>query len=223
MTAECAADIRKYRSEGIFTPPSLEGTIIWPGYAGGANWGSVAIDPERQYVIANVMELAMIVRLYPREQAAELEDYSAQRGTPYVMKRRVFLSSLDLPCIRPPWGKIMAIDLKSGEIAWEKPLGTIEDLAPALVPNLKLGVPNIGGPIVTAGGLVFIAAAADDYLRAYDVTNGDELWRGRLPAGGQATPMTYEAGGRQFVVIAAGGHGGFGTTRGDYVVAFALD
>ncbi|MBA3564762.1 MAG: PQQ-binding-like beta-propeller repeat protein, partial [Gammaproteobacteria bacterium] len=119
-------------------------------------------------------------------------------------------------------GKLVALDLAEGRIAWEVPLGTIEDLAPAPVPNLKLGVPNIGGPIVTASGLIFIAATADYYLRAFDIETGAELWKGRLPRGGQATPMTYQVEGRQYIAIAAGGHGGAGIETGDYLVAFAL-
>ena len=114
------------------------------------------------------------------------------------------------------------MNLNTGEIAWDVPLGTIEDDAPAIIPNIKYGVPNIGGPIVTASGLIFIGATTDDYLRAFDIDTGEELWKGRLPAGGQATPMTYTVNGQQYVVIAAGGHGNMGTNRGDYVVAFSL-
>jgi quinoprotein glucose dehydrogenase len=113
------------------------------------------------------------------------------------------------------------MDLGTGEIEWHRPVGTIQDAAPALVPNLELRMPLIGGAIVTGSDLVFMGAATDDYLRAFDLGSGKELWKGRLPAGGQATPMTYAIDGRQFVVIAAGGHGGAGTTRGDYVIAFA--
>jgi quinoprotein glucose dehydrogenase len=143
-------------------------------------------------------------------------------GTPYVLSRGSLMSVLGMPCTRPPWGKLVALDIGSGEIAWQRPVGTIEDLAPAPVPNLELGVPLIGGAIVTGSGLIFLGATFDDYLRAFDLESGEELWKGRLPAGGQATPMTYAIDGRQYVVIAAGGHGGAGTTRGDYVVAFAL-
>ena len=130
------------------------------------------------------------------------------------------LSPLGLPCTPPPWGVIAGIDLASGRIVWRKTLGTTEDLSPG--PVFELGTPNFGGPVITAGGLVFIGAAMDDYLRAFDVASGAELWRGRLPAGGQATPMTYEWNGRQFVVIQAGGNARLGTRLGDYVVAFGL-
>ena len=126
--------------------------------------------------------------------------------------------------MEPPWGTISAVDMSKGTIVWQRALGTIEDIAPGPVPNLALGTPGMGGPIITAGGLVFTATAMDDYLRALDLNTGEELWRGRLPAGGQATPMTYylEESGKQYVVIAAGGHPGLGTTPGDYLVAFSL-
>lgn len=229
-TRGCRKVIESWRSDGIYTPPTLGGSIMYPGNAGGSNWGGVSVDEKRQIVIANVMQLPFLVKLIEREQAKELykngefEDFSWSRmdGTPYMMIRKPFLSMLDVPCVSPPWGKLVAMDLKTRKIAWDVPLGTIEDLAPAFVPNLELGVPGMGGPISTASGLVFIAAATDDYLRAFDTSSGKELWKGRLPAGGQATPMSYEIDGRQFVVIAAGGHGGMGTKQGDYVVAFAL-
>jgi hypothetical protein len=145
-------------------------------------------------------------------------------GTPYGLFRIPgLLSPLGLPCTKPPWGTLLAVDTATGEVKWEVPLGTIRDLAPVPLP-ITFGTPNLGGPIVTQGGLVFIGAAMDNYLRAFDLETGKELWKGRLPAGGQATPMSYRLGenGRQFVVIAAGGHGRLGTDIGDSVVAFAL-
>jgi quinoprotein glucose dehydrogenase len=132
------------------------------------------------------------------------------------------MSPFGLPCTPPPWGTLAAVDLKRNTIRWQVLLGSTRDKVPWLVPSATLGMPNLGGPVLTAGGIAFIAATMDNYLRAFDVETGRELWKGRLPAGGQATPMTYQVDGRQFVVIAAGGHGGLGTTRGDYVVAFAL-
>ena len=229
-TRGCRKRIAALRSEGIYTPPTVGGTLMNPGFAGGSNWGGLAWDPETQLVIATVLELPMWTRLTPREEAERLmesgdfdwEGYTAMEGTPYVLSRGSLLSALGMPCTKPPWGKLVALDLGSGKIAWQRPVGTIQDLAPALVPNLELGVPVIGGAIVTGSGLVFVAATFDDYLRAFDLETGEELWKGRLPAGGQATPMTYEIAGRQYIVIAAGGHGGAGTTPGDYVVAFAL-
>jgi quinoprotein glucose dehydrogenase len=225
----CAGVFARHRSEGIYTPPSLEGTLMRPSWAGGGNWGGAAFDPERQIVVTNVIEGVGLVTLIPHDgfeaqaQAGDSDaEYARQTGTPYGMRREIVLSPLGVPCNAPPWGLLAAVDMRTGTIAWRVPFGSIEDAAPAIVPNLELGVPGIGGPIVTAGGLVFIGAAMDDYLRAFDVDTGAELWRGRLPAGGQATPMTYEWHGVQYVVIAAGGHPGLGSTPGDYVVAFAL-
>jgi quinoprotein glucose dehydrogenase len=226
----CVKKLAQFRSDGIYTPPTIEGSLMNPGYAGGSNWGGLAWDPGSQRVIATVMELPLWVRLTPRTEVQGLMDagefdregYTQMAGTPYVLTRGLVKSALGTPCTRPPWGKIVAMDLARGEIAWERPLGTIEDIAPSLVPNLALGTPLMGGAIITGSGLVFVGAAADDYLRAIDLKTGAELWKGRLPAGGQATPMTYQLDGRQFVVIAAGGHGGLGTTRGDYLVAFSL-
>jgi len=148
-------------------------------------------------------------------------EIGSQEGARYGMKRVSMLSPLGLPCAKPPWGKLVGIDLSSGDIRWEVPLGTVRDLVPVPIP-WRLGTPNLGGPLVTSSGLVFIGAAMDDYLRAFDVETGEELWKGRLPAGGQATPMTYRHEGRQYVVIAAGGHGRAGTRLGDAIVAYAL-
>jgi len=232
--AWCRRKIRSLRNEGIFTPPTVGGWIQYPSYFGGSNWGSVAIDGERGILIANVSRVASELRLIPRAQHEEAVKRAADRGepppaaepqsgTPYAMSRSFLVSPIGLPCSPPPWGTLTAIDTATGRRLWEVPLGTTRDLAPVPI-GFKTGVPNQGGPIATAGGLVFIAATMDDYLRAFDVETGDELWAGRLPAGGQATPMTYRIGrqGRQFVVIAAGGHALMGTRLGDAVVAFAL-
>lgn len=226
----CESQFESLRSEGIYTPPSLQGTIMMPAYAGGFNWGGVAFDPHSQVVVVNTIEMPSVVQLIKRDgflpQARSGEypesEFARQTGTPYGMRRQLIMSFLGVPCSRPPWGRLAAVDMSQGKILWQVPLGTIEDIAPAFVPNLELGVPGIGGPIITAGGIVFIGAAADDYLRAFDVKTGKELWKGRLPAGGQATPMTYVVDGKQYVVIAAGGHKGAGTTPGDYVIAFSL-
>jgi quinoprotein glucose dehydrogenase len=200
---------------------------MYPGNAGGSNWGGVAVDPERQILVANTSDLPWVVRLLPRERfAAEKAahpgvEISPQDGTRFAMRREMLASPLGLPCNPPPWGTLAAIDLASGDIRWQVPLGTVRDLAPIPIP-WRAGTPNLGGPLVTGSGLVFIGAAMDDYLRAFDVETGEELWKARLPAGGQATPMTYRSGGRQYVVIAAGGHGRAGTRLGDAIVAFAL-
>jgi quinoprotein glucose dehydrogenase len=225
----CADEIAKLRSEGIYTPPSLQGTIEWPGFAGGSNWGSVSFDPTRQLVIANTNRLPFVVQLIPRDDLKATyeskrfpdSEFARQTGTPYGMRRELIKSPIGVPCTAPPWGTLSAVNLTTGKIQWQVPLGTSRDLAPWPVWFID-GVPNMGGSIVTAAGLVFIAAATDNFLRAFDVETGAELWRGRLPAGGQATPMTYMQDGRQYIVIASGGHGGMGSTKGDYVVAFAL-
>ena len=229
----CRDRMQKLRSEGVFTPPSVQGTIAFPGNLGGMNWSSGAFDQERQIFVTNVNNLPMEVHLIPRDQYRPLEksaqqgtlraEVSPQHGTPFGMSRDVIRSPLGLPCNPPPWGELVAVDLAKGTIKWRTPLGTTADLtrnAAALVH----GTPNLGGPIVTAGGITFVASAMDDYLRAFDTDTGKELWSGRLPAGGQAMPMTYLAGKsrKQFVVIAAGGHGKLGTKLGDSLVAYAL-
>ena len=226
----CREIIRNSRSEGIFTPPSFQGTLQYPGYGGGANWGGVAIDPERQIAVANINQIPALVRLIPRENieavlaTGELEDWqvSSQRGTPYVMARRSFLSPLGLPCINPPWGKLVAMDLRTGSVLWDEPLGTIEDLAPAPVPNFKWGVPSLGGAIVTASGLVIIGSAADYYLRIFNIQTGTELWKARLPTAAHATPATFEVDGKQVIVVAVGGHSGLTSPPGDYLMAWHL-
>lgn len=227
---DCASQIESLRSDGIYTPPSLEGSIMLPSYTGGMNWGGVAFHPDRQIAVVRVTEIATVVQLIKRDEfdAATRSgqypqsQFARQTGTPYGMRRQILMSPLGVPCSIPPWGSLAAVDMSKGEILWQVPTGTIEDLAPAFVPNLELGVPGIGGPIVTAGGLVFMGATMDNYIRAFDLTNGEEVWQARLPAGGQATPMSYVVEGKQYVVIAAGGHRGAGTTTGDYLLAFAL-
>jgi quinoprotein glucose dehydrogenase len=225
----CRNRIAALRSDGIFTPPTRRGSVIFPGNAGGSNWGGVAVDPARGLLVANVMSIAFVVTLLPADQyeSARREnpgvEISPQTGTPYALRRERLISPLGLPCNAPPWGTLAAVDLRSGEIRWQVPLGTVRDLTPVPIP-LRLGVPNLGGPLVTASGLVFIGATMDDFVRAFDIETGEEIWKARLPAGGQATPMTYRArrGGRQYLVIAAGGHGRAGTRLGDSLVAFAL-
>jgi quinoprotein glucose dehydrogenase len=227
--AACRRTFEALRYEGIYTPPSLQGSLMYPGNAGGSNWGSVAVDPERQILIANVSDVPFAVTLLPAEGYEQARrdnpgvEIAPQRGTPYAMRRETVLSPLGVPCNPPPWGTLAAVDLDDGEIRWQVRLGTIRDIAPIPLP-IKLGTPNIGGPLVTASGLVFIGAAMDDYLRAFDTETGEELFKWRLPAGGQATPMSYRArpGGKQYIVIAAGGHGRGGTRLGDFIVAFAL-
>ena len=231
-TRSCRKKIAGLRSEGIFTPPGLEGTLELPGFGGGINWGGLAFEPDEQLVVVFSMDVPMEVALIARDQfesayeSGEFEGYEFARmsGTPYGMRRRMLGSPLEVPCTAPPWGMLTAIDMRKGTILWQRSVGTIQDVAPAIVPNLELGMAGLGGPVITAGGLIFMAAVMDNYLRAFDLADGKTLWEGRLPAGGQATPMTYFLAetGKQYVVIAAGGHARIGTTAGDYVIAFAL-
>jgi quinoprotein glucose dehydrogenase len=229
---KCRDMIAAHRNEGIFTPPDTRGTILSPGYLGGVNWGGIVFDESRQRVIAAVNHLPMVLTLVPQAEAeAQMKsgdfpnsEFGKQTGTPYTMRREPLLSPWGLPCTAPPWGTLASIDLRRNRIVWQVPLGSTANIGPWFAPTRDFGTPNLGGPIGTAGDLVFVGAAMDSYFRAFDIETGRELWKYHLPAGGQATPMTYRAGRnqRQFVVIAAGGHGGLKTPRGDYVIAFAL-
>jgi quinoprotein glucose dehydrogenase len=230
----CLAQIRPMRNEGVYTPPSFEGTLQTPSNVGGAHWGGLAYDPSRHLAIIPVNRLAATVQLIRLDQfdsadasrnTSRLHDqYTRMHGTPYVMRRRLLVGPSGLPCTPPPFGSLIAINLQTGARAWEVPLGDPSALKSTLAPAAKtpLGLPNLGGPIATAGGVVFIGAAMDHVLRAFDVETGRELWKGPLPAGARATPMTYQLtpNGRQFVVVCVGGGDEWGP--GDYVVAFAL-
>lgn len=225
----CRKLIAGARFEGMYTPPSTQGTLIYPFTGGGVNWGGLAFDAGRQVAYVNTSNALHLVTLIPADKVAAARraepnmEISPQTGAPFGMRRQALLSPLRLPCNPPPWGQLHAIDMRTGKVLWEVPLGTTRDLAPGSQFILRgVGTPNFGGPIATGSGLLFIGAAMDDYLRAFDAKTGKELWRGRLPAGGQATPMTYVWKGRQYVVIAAGGHSKSNTRRGDSVVAYAL-
>jgi quinoprotein glucose dehydrogenase len=225
----CRNAIKNARHDGLFTPPGVKGTIVYPFTGGGTNWGGLAFDARHDIAYVNTSNVMHLVTLIPqqdfmRARAAEPDvEISQQKGVRYGMRRAVLTSPFGIPCNPPPWGELHAVDMNSGKVLWSVPLGTTEDMVPFSQYFLgNTGTPNLGGPIVTAGGLVFIGAAMDDYLRAFDAKTGRELWKGRLPAGGQATPMTYVWKGRQYVVIAAGGHEKLGTRRGDKIVAFAL-
>jgi quinoprotein glucose dehydrogenase len=186
----------------MFQPPSLQESLMQPGNAGGSNWGSIAFDAGRQIAVGLTMNLPFVVALVPRahmQAEAQSDQYK----------------EFEFACVKPPWGVLTGVDMEHGTIAWQIPVGD------APITHRNIGMPGLGGPIVTASGLVFIAATFDDRLRAFETRTGKLLWEVKLPAGGQATPMTYSVAGRQYLVIAAGGYKG-DTTRGDYVVAYAL-
>lgn len=225
----CRIKFRSLRYEGRYTPPSLQGTLVYPGNFGTFNWGSVAVDPVRQVMFGMPTYLAFTSQLVPSSEISATEQVNAgeaglnvNAGGEYGVRMGPFTSPLGLPCQAPPWGYVAGVDLKTGQMAWMHRNGTVRDAAPVPLPPIRIGVPGIGGPMLTSSGVAFLAASIDDYLRAYDVATGARLWEQRLPAGGQATPMSYEAGGRQFVVQVAGGHGSIGTKAGDYVIAYTL-
>lgn len=230
----CRIAFHRLRYEGRFTPPSLGGSLVYPGNFGVFNWGSIAVDPVRGWAFTTPTYLAFTSQLIPRPDdrtlvvqgggppPGSLPALNENFGAPYASKMQPFTSPFGIPCQQPPWGFVAGADLATGRIVWQHRNGTVRDLAPVPLP-FRMGVPSLGGPLMTAGGVAFLSGTLDNYLRAYDVTNGEELWRARLPAGGQATPMTYEAAdGRQYVVVVAGGHGSLGTKAGDDVIAYAL-
>ncbi len=223
----CQALMSGLRSEGIFTPPSVRGTIASPGWAGGVNWGGIAIDPQQQLAILPVMDLPMQMALIPRarfdwkdEKNFPRQDFNGMDGTPYGLRRGALLSPNGTPCVAPPWGRLVAVDLRTRTVAWERPLGSLEERLPWL--PLNVGMPLLGGAVTTASGLTFIAAAEDSRLRAFDTATGKLRWDSKLPAGGNATPAVYAVAGRQYVAIAAGGREDFGKL-GDAVVVYTLD
>ncbi|HVW60582.1 MAG TPA: pyrroloquinoline quinone-dependent dehydrogenase [Puia sp.] len=234
LQAAAEHKVEQLVNQGPFTPPSYQGTIVTPGNVGGINWSGMCYDPVDELLITNINRVPAVIRMIPREKIGEEERKSdeilraetgRQQGTPYVMKRS-YLFTADpengfLMQSRPPWGTLLAIDLHTGEKTWEVPLGHMMDLQK--YPEAKnWGSINFGGAIVTAGNLIFVAASRDGYFRAFDKHTGAVLWEYQLPAGGQAAPMTYSIGGKQYIVIAAGGHGKLKTQLGDYVIAFSL-
>ena len=231
---EAEQRIGRYRSEGPFTPPSYEGSIMSPGNVGGINWSGMCYDPRTAILYTNINRVAAIIRMLPREKVDQIEreepgvmraETGRQEGTPYVMKRD-YLFKVDTRGMvmqtKPPWGTLVAIDLHTGDKKWEVPLGAMLDTH--RWPDAKSwGSINFGGAIVTGGDLIFVAASMDGCFRAFDSRTGAVLWETLLPAGGQATPMSYSLDGKQYVLIAAGGHGKLRTKQGDYVMAFSLD
>jgi quinoprotein glucose dehydrogenase len=239
--AWCRLQFRRARFEGSLTPIGVDKpTITWPGALGGVNWGSVSVDPSKGIMIVNSSHVinynqlltrakadAMGLKPVPKPSFENVAGPVAQAGTPYAASIKPFLSPLLAPCTQPPYGLISAVDLGTRKLLWQKPFGTARDSGPLLMKTglpIPMGVPNIGGSVITASGLVFIGATQEHMIRAYDAKTGKELWKGRLPAGGNATPMSYWSAksGRQFVVIAAGGHGGILSGYSNQLIAFAL-
>jgi quinoprotein glucose dehydrogenase len=223
--SSCKAKFADLRNDGLYTPPTTQGTLEFPMTGGGVNWGGVAFDPVNQILYANTTNAVHIIKLMPRAETEGFKppsgtDFGRQLGAPFAMTRVVAMSPHGLLCNRPPWGALVAVDLKAGKILWRSTVGTTEDRAP-LGLAFHWGMPLVNGVAVTAGGLVF-TGAMDAYLRAFDAKSGEELWQGRLPVPGVANPMTYLWKGEQYVAIAAGGHSEAGATIGDAMVAFRL-
>ena len=225
----CRIDFKSMRYEGAFTPPSLQGSIVYPGNFGVFDWGGISVDPVRQIAFVNPSYMAFKSKLIPAADIAkqgprisETQGVQPNKGAPYGVILEAMLSPLGLPCQAPAWGYVAAVDLTTHQTLWMHKNGTVRDSSPVPVP-LTMGVPSLGGTFTTAGGVAFLSGTLDQYLRAYDVKNGKQLWEGRLPAGAQTTPMTYTGkDGKQYVLVMAGGHGSLGTKQGDYVMAFKL-
>lgn len=233
----CRIEFKKLRYEGHFTPPSTEKTLQYPGNAGGFNWGSVSVDPVNHYVIANPLNMANVTRAIPRAEMEAGAQGSLQAGTPYGFSTERFMSPLQVPCQKPPYGWLAVIDLKTQKLLWKKPAGTTNEMGPfgmRIGLPLPMGVPLSAGTITTQGGLIFMAGTMDRFVRAFDVKTGDELWRYQLPTNSQATPMTYMTpdSERQIIIVTtpAEGRNWGGASSGDeddpdggYVIAFELE
>ncbi|TDB27125.1 membrane-bound PQQ-dependent dehydrogenase, glucose/quinate/shikimate family [Stenotrophomonas sp. ATCM1_4] len=224
----CRIQFRSLRYDGRYTPPTLQGSLIYPGNFGTFNWGSVAVDPRRQVMFGMPTYLAFVSRLVPKHETSGRQmnkgehGLNENKGADYAVEMTPFMSPIGVPCQVPPWGTVAAADLRTGTVAYQYRNGTIQDLSPIPLP-VRIGVPGIGGPMLTATGVAFLSAATDDNFRAYDLATGKVLWNVRIPAGGQATPMTYlDSQGEQVVLLVAGGHGSTGTKAGDYVLAYKL-
>lgn len=233
----CRITFHRLRYDGAYTPPTLQGSLAFPGNHGGINWGGIAIDAQRGLMIMNSNRLPYTEHVYPREEMDrmgarsifrgenEAPGYMPQRGSRFGAKKEPWMSPLQAPCIAPPWGYISATDLRTRRIVWRRPLGTGYDHGPMGIPSrvkLEMGTPNNSGSVTTAGGVTFIGAALDRFMRGFDTETGALLWEVRLPAGAQASPLSYEIGGRQYVVAAVGGHDRMDTKLGDSVIAWAL-
>lgn len=225
----CRLRFRAMDYEGDYTPPSTRPTLVFPGITGAMNWGGASVDPATGTAVINTTHIATVVQLTPRAAVttaiANGKWQPLMVGTPYAVHQAPFMGPLGVPCNQPPWGMLTRVDLHTGRTIWSRRLGTGRDSGPLAMPfglPLTVGVPSVGGSLTTAGGLVFIGATLDRYVRAFDQRTGAEVWRWRVPAGAQATPMTYMAKGRQYIVISVGGHALLGTKQGDMTYAFAL-
>lgn len=225
----CRIQFKSLRYEGQYTPPSTQGSIVYPGNVGVFNWGAVSIDPVRQMLFANPNYMAFVSKLVPRSQVdanskreSETSGVQPNTGAPYAVIMHPLMSPFGVPCQAPSWGYVAGVDLTTSKVIWKHKNGTSRDSSPIPL-NLTLGVPSMGGSMVTAGGVAFLSGTLDQYIRAYDVKNGKKLWESRLPAGGQSTPMTYTGkDGTQYVLSVVGGHGSLGTKMGDYIIAYKL-
>lgn len=225
--AFCLSWFRQLRAEGIFTPPSTQGSLVWPGYWGGINWDGPAFDPTRHIFVTTLKRLGMVVRLHNRGDPAGLEwanrlgwEYREQAGEPYSASRMPFVAPSGTPCNRPPWGELVAIDLDSLRVRWRRPLGSTPWLR-HIPESVTWGAIGFGAPLLTAGGVVFVAGAPDATLRAFDTETGELLWTGGLPADATSAPMAYAYGGIEYLAIVAGGQTLSPNASGN-VVAFAL-
>ncbi|MBV9441850.1 MAG: pyrroloquinoline quinone-dependent dehydrogenase, partial [Acidobacteriaceae bacterium] len=232
----CRDEMAQLRSEGVFTPPSERGSLFMPGNIGGMAWGGAAYSPALNEIIYPANNLASEARLIPRadmESRRQSEgrklngswEFGEQRGTPYGMMRRFILSPKGLPCNPPPWGTLSAIDASTGELKWQVPLGRLSGMPGKPGTPPAWGSISLGGPIVTAAGLVFAAGTLDPAIYGFDASTGKQLWKGDLPTSARATPMTFQSPvGKQYLIISAGGHQPAGDAPlGDYVIAFSLN
>jgi len=227
----CRIQFKQFRYDGMYTPPGEDLALQWPGSLGGMNWGSASVDPTTGYLFVNDMRLGLWTKLIPRAQMTSGDGgvemgAASQTGTPYGSLRDRFLSKLGIPCQKPPFGTMSAINLATRQLVWQVPVGTVKDTGPMGIKMglpIPIGMPTLGGSLATQSGLLFFAGTQDYYLRAYDSRTGEEVWKARMPVGSQGTPMTYVSPktGRQYVVISAGG-ARQSPDRGDYVIAYAL-
>jgi quinate dehydrogenase (quinone) len=233
----CRIAFKGMRYDGLYTVPDTDISLSFPGSLGGMNWGGLSSDPNSNYIFVNDMRLGLWIQMVPADPKSTATNSGGEsvntgmglvpmKGTPYAVNKNRFLSQLGIPCQKPPFGTMTAIDMKTQKIAWQVPVGTVQDTGPLGIKMglpIPVGMPTLGGTLATQGGLVFIAGTQDYYLRAFNSATGEEVWKVRLPVGSQGGPMTYKSPktGKQYVVISAGG-ARQSNDRGDYVIAYAL-